>query len=149
MNFLTHIIRGLKQKILFPLAACGLTGVIFFLSHFPQAQIPSDLWTGLGDDIAHALAYGFLALLIFLALPFRAESGAQTQGKDQHPSGVLHARFFRVFWILCSLSAFDELSQIAVGRACEFSDWLSGIAGVVFVLAMLKVIIYRGQGIEK
>jgi VanZ family protein len=84
-------------------------------------RVPQSL-AGHNDKLLHLCAYGGLSVLL---LAWRISRG---------PASI---RTVAVFWLLIAgYGAFDELTQILVGRQCDFFDWTADLTGAAFGLAV-------------
>lgn len=94
------------------------TAIVVLLTHIPQEVVPSGLQVSGLDKLAHALAYGAIAILFVVSL--RAS-----------PS-LLAASF--LFFAILAIGTLDELTQSFVGRTASLADWLANFLGIVTVL---------------
>jgi VanZ family protein len=96
---------------------------LFCVTHFPRLALPA---TPVRSDwLAHAVAYGLLALLLWKFVEsFRPRLGP-------HFAWAAAA-------LLAAYAALDELTQPLAGRSAEFGDWLADMLGVAVVLALLE-----------
>ena len=99
-------------------------GALFYGTHI---RLPSGLMPEHLDKLIHFLSYMGLGIL-FLSL--RATRGV-------FPWSSVIARWF----VLAAYGAFDELSQMVVGRNCDPADWLADITGVAIGLAIVTFFI--------
>jgi VanZ family protein len=54
--------------------------------------------------------------------------------------GVLEARHYFAVWLVGVLyAAFDEVTQIPVGRQCDPNDWMADVLGIVAGLLAFRV----------
>lgn len=84
-------------------------------------RVPQGL-AGYGDKTLHLCAYGGLAVLL---LAWRISRGP------------VAFRTVAVFWLLIAgYGAFDELTQLLVGRQCEFADWIADLSGAALGLVV-------------
>lgn len=74
------------------------------------------------DKLLHVVAYAGLALLVSLNWSLRRPLGWR--------------RGVAVLVLLAAFAVFDELTQILVGRTCDFYDWLADVVGVLIGLAL-------------
>jgi VanZ family protein len=88
--------------------------VLFTATHLPRdfPALPSDRF----DKVVHAAAYAILAWLVAKAW--------------EKSAGRLTGRHLRFAWFaLVVYAAFDELTQLLVGRYASFGDWLADCVG--------------------
>ena len=98
--------------------------VLFVMTHLPPRRLPH----GPGSDkLHHFLAYLVLSFLLGAAL------------WQAFPS---RRRWMPMLVVLAAMAygAFDEFTQIAVGRDCELNDWLADVAGACFAGAALYLL---------
>ena len=104
---------------------------LFITTHYPAHIIPKPIAGA--DKIVHTLAY---LLLTFSALTSWDLS-----------IGMLRPQHYFTVWLIGTLyGAFDELTQIPVGRNCDGLDWFSDILGIVLGLTLfrlLRPLVYR------
>jgi VanZ family protein len=112
------------------LATVGLLVAMFIGTHLPS---PLAVEISASDKTIHFWAY--LSLSLFLLTSWELTIGRLRQ-----------VHYFTV-WLGCTLyGAFDELTQIPVGRTCDSMDWLFDVMGVVTGLILFRVarpLIYR------
>src|SRR5215471_3024742 len=102
--------------------------IIFTLTHLPPRKLPHvNLW----DKLEHFLAYGLLGGLLFVTLWVLRP---QTQ-----------RLWLVVLVIAMAYGAFDEITQIPVGRDCSIRDWSADVLGVGIAVACLSLIRSRFQ----
>jgi VanZ family protein len=100
---------------------CGL----YILTHTPVA-IPV---TTVKDKTAHVAAYASLAIALFLSFKLsRRKPTAQTA--------------MLVLGILLVYGAFDELTQIPVGRSGEMADWYADAAGAALACVLMTLLVH-------
>ena len=111
------------RRILWTITAC-YWGVLFTLTHIPPRHLPH----GPGSDkLHHFAAYLVLAFLLggtlWMVFPARR-------------------RLMPILVVLAAMAygAFDEFTQIAVGRDCELNDWLADVAGAACAGATLYLL---------
>ena len=103
-----------RITLLSRVALAGFWIAIFTATHMPISTTigPPDC----GDKIAHFSGYLILAFLL-----------ATTW---QLAGGILTRRHLVFVWLaVIAYGAFDEVTQIPVGRDCEFLDWVADAAG--------------------
>jgi glycopeptide antibiotics resistance protein len=116
-----ELLSGPKTKILrtlFWLFSVSWMALIFWLSSSPDAQ--GGLWfldlIPFHDKGAHALAFGFLAVLLYFA------------------SG----RFWIAFLLTSLYGLSDEIHQHFVpGRSADVTDWIADTVGAALALVVL------------
>lgn len=97
--------------------------LLYWLAIFTTTHLPQFSQQGQGhlDKVYHFCAYGGLSFLVCLAW------NARRRLRLRH--------FVVVLLVLAAYGAFDELSQIPVGRSCDIDDWyadmLGALAGIV------------------
>jgi VanZ family protein len=94
----------------------------------PQELLPKNV----SDKLLHFTAYGGLAFLLCL------------NGSLRRPLGW--RQFAIVLALLAGFGAFDEITQIPVGRDCDILDWIAdvtgatlGIGGFLLVASVFKL----------
>ena len=104
--------------------------VLFVATHIPLhavARMPAS------DKFMHTIAY---ALLTFAVL-----TGWELT------TGVLQAKHYFAVWLVGTVyGAFDEVTQIPVGRFADMNDWLADVVGILVgltVFRLSRVWIYR------
>jgi VanZ family protein len=106
---------------LWQIVLAGYWLLLFAATHVPRsvATVPG----GRVDDMAHFLTYAVLAGLLAITW--------------QQSAGRLTIRHLRWAWIaLAAYAAFDELTQIPVGRTASWSDWLADVLGALAGLTL-------------
>ncbi len=105
--------------------------VLFVATHYPGHAIPHRI--AAADKLAHCLAYMTLAFSVLTSWDLAI--------------GLLRPQHYFTVWLVGTLyGAFDELTQIPVGRHCDALDWVSDIVGLVVGLTLfrlLRPLIYR------
>jgi len=98
---------------------------LFVATHYPGHALPYRFATA--DKIAHCLAY--------LALAFSALTSWELT------IGQLRPHHYFTVWLVGTLyGAFDEVTQIAVGRHCDVRDWMADILGIVIGLTLFRLL---------
>ncbi len=98
---------------------------LFVATHFPATAIPYRI--SAFDKLAHCLAY--LALTFSVLISWDLTIG---QLRPQH---------YFIVWLVGTLyGAFDEVTQIAVGRQCDVRDWMADILGIVIGLTLFRLL---------
>jgi|SoiMethySBSTD1v2_1073268.scaffolds.fasta_scaffold2759247_1 VanZ family protein len=107
-----------------------LAFVLFWAAIFTGTHIPiseESLPPVGGDKVLHFGAYLGLSLLLATAW--------------QLAGGVLTRRHLAFAWIaVIAYGAFDEVTQILVGRDCDIKDWLADAAGAAAGLLLFVVL---------
>lgn len=114
-----------RISLLSRVALAGFWIILFTATHMPVSTTfgPPDV----GDKIAHFSAYLILAFLLATAW--------------QLAGGILTRRHLVFVWLaVVAYGAFDEITQIPVGRDCELSDWLADAAGAATGLLVFVVV---------
>lgn len=98
--------------------------LIFTLTHLPPGRLPQ---VPSSDKLKHFVGYLVLSFLLgatlWILFPAR---------RRLMPILVVAAA--------AAYGAFDEFTQIAVGRSCELNDWLADVAGAATAGAALYVV---------
>jgi len=98
--------------------------VLFTMTHLPPKHLPH---VPASDKVEHFTAYMVLCLLV----------GATLWQVVPHRRGLIPVM---IFVVAALYGAFDEFTQIPVGRDAEFGDWAADVSGaavaglVVFVV---------------
>jgi len=106
---------------LWQLALAGYWLALFAATHLPRrvASPPG----GRVAELAHFLTYAVLAGLLAITW--------------QRSAGRLSIAHLRWAWVaLAVYAAFDELTQIPVGRTASWADWLADVLGALLGLAL-------------
>jgi len=100
---------------------------MFLATHLPLPfTMTSPLPLPYGDKVLHAIAYMALALSSLISWELT--------------SGLLQPQHYFAVWLLGTLyGAFDEVTQIPVGRTPDGTDWLSDILGLVLGLTLFRI----------
>ena len=126
----THLPRMQRAASIARRATLFLLIATFVATHLPSVGHHSITYL---DKLMHIGAYAVLAFSVLV-------SWELTIGPLQPP------HYFTV-WLEGTLyGAFDELTQIPVGRICDGLDWLSDIVGIVIGLTIFRLsrpLIYR------
>ena len=105
----TRVVRRIAYGVL------GLYWLtLFVLTHVPRLPTPPEMLKS--DKVGHFLAYGLLTVLFMTARATKVE--------------LRRVDYFKAFFILGVYGAFDELSQIPVGRSAELLDWCADLTGI-------------------
>jgi len=110
-------IKRLKFSIL-------VTALFFVLTHIPQEMIPPTLRKGGIDKLEHVLAYGVITLLFLISI--------------RNSPTIRSALLLLV--AISVIGAFDEITQIFVGRTASVTDFIADIVGILCVLLLSAVI---------
>lgn len=113
----------------FWLAVLVCYGVFIFVgTHVPGSEAPVAETNG--DKVLHFVAFAILAALL---------------ARYVHVKQIAFTwRTWAFLWLLVVFyGALDELSQIPVGRGCEFNDWLADAFGAAFGLAGYRYVVLR------
>lgn len=122
------------RRLLSWLPALLLVLALTWLSQQPVPPFNLDLAPPL-DKVAHAAAFGLLALMVEVAL-------ARTR-----PDLPLYKRHLMAFFAVSAFGALDELHQRFVpGRDCEAWDWLADTLGGGLGLAVASLSRLRARG---
>jgi VanZ family protein len=106
------------------IATIGLLIVMFVGTHLPNVAHGS---IASHDKMIHFWAYFALSFSLLA-------SWELSQGRLQ----PIH---FFVVWLACTLyGAFDEITQIPVGRTCDGMDWLFDVLGIVAGLTLFRIL---------
>ncbi|MFO0789573.1 MAG: VanZ family protein [Pirellulales bacterium] len=116
-----HWLNRSRITLLSRLALAGFWITLFTATHVP---VPTTVGPPeFGDKIAHFSAYLILAFLLATAW--------------QLAGGILTTRHLVFAWLaVIGYGAFDEITQIPVGRDCELLDWVADAAGSATGLAL-------------
>jgi VanZ family protein len=98
--------------------------LLFCATHYPK--LPSVVSVPQSDKVAHFVAFGLLAFLLWKYVESR---GRRTTG------------FFvwMAFVVLTAYAALDEYLQRFVNRSVSLADWIANVAGIVAVLLVLEL----------
>lgn len=114
-------------------AALVYVAVIFFASSRPYLHAPGPEFE-LKDNLAHALEYALLAVMLFRALGPLAWPDAATT-------------FLLVVAVSASIGAADEMFQGTVpGRSRDVVDWASDATGAALATAACVLLARRTRG---
>jgi VanZ family protein len=109
--------------------------VLFLATHTPTihpAGIPG------GDKLIHLLAYFVLTICVLC-------------GWELTIDGLQPKHYFAVWLVGTVYGAFDEITQIPVGRFCDIHDWIADVAGILIgliVFRMLRWLLYLVVRVE-
>lgn len=133
----TNLSRLRRAASLARIAMVLLLLIMFIGTHVPIALSvhgPSS-----ADKVVHLTAY--LALTIVALASWELSIG---ELRPHH--------YFTVWLCGTVYGAFDEITQIPVGRTCDGLDWLADIVGIVIGLTIFRLsrpLMYRFLGITK
>ena len=97
---------------------------MFLGTHLPASYSPG---VSLSDKVIHAVAYMSLTLSLLISWELS--------------TGVLQPQHYFAVWLFCTLyGAFDEITQIPVGRTCDGLDWLADIGGILVGLVLYRLV---------
>jgi VanZ family protein len=117
-----------RRKRLATIARWGtllLLLAMFMGTHLPLADHEIISLASPADKILHVLGYMILAISVLASWELTI--------------GLLQPPHYFTVWLLGMLySAFDEVSQIPVGRTCDALDWFSDILGIVLGLIFFR-----------
>lgn len=106
--------------------------LLFAGTHLPGRALPYQVVAGV-DKFAHCFAYLALTFSVLVSLDLSIG-----QLRPQH--------YFSVWLLGTFYGAFDEVTQLAVGRHCDILDWFADIVGIVLGLTLFRIVrplIYR------
>jgi VanZ family protein len=116
--------HGLKNPKLWQAALACYWLALFVGTHLPPSvSVPSP---GQSDKLTHFAAYAGLAVLV--AITWQLAGG--------------HLTFRHLCWlwiVLLIFAAFDEWTQMPVGRDASVWDWLADVSGALFALALFAL----------
>jgi VanZ family protein len=112
----------LAQVLLF-----GYWAALFIATHVP-VSVPQVAGRH-SDKVVHVAAYAVLSCLI--AITWQLSAG-----------GCLGGRHYRRIGIVLALyAAFDEATQLLVGRDGNWPDWLADVMGIALGLAIFHFVV--------
>jgi VanZ family protein len=95
---------------------------LFLATHLPLPQGPLSN----SDKLYHLGAYAALTLCVLAGWELSI--------------GVLEAKHYFAVWLVGVLyAAFDEITQIPVGRQCDANDWMADVLGIVLGLVAFRM----------
>lgn len=103
--------------------------VLLLLAMFVGTHLPSRFTPGItySDKVIHAMAFMSLTLCLLTSWELSA--------------GILQPQHYFAVWLFCTLyGAFDEITQIPVGRSCDGLDWLADIGGILVGLILYRLV---------
>ena len=129
------MLQTLKRAASIARAATSFLVVVLFLcTHLRLPfDMPNPFSLSHNDKIFHTIAYMTLALSSLISWELT--------------SGWLQPQHFFLMWLVgIAYGAFDEITQLPVGRTPDGMDWLCDIVGLVVGLAIFRVarpLVYR------
>jgi VanZ family protein len=118
--------------------------VLYFLALFAATHIPMppDSTIEGSDKLCHLVGYALLTLGVLVGWELTI--------------GVLKPKHYFAVWLVGTLyGAFDELTQIPVGRDCDINDWATDVLGIVVGLLAFRLVrrglawwLARGDGLS-
>jgi VanZ family protein len=97
---------------------------MFIGTHMPGHVSPGFAFS---DKLIHVLAFMTLTMLLLASWELSA--------------GILQPQHYFVVWLFCTLyGAFDEITQIPVGRVCDGLDWLADVGGILVGLILYRLL---------
>ncbi|MEM8947085.1 MAG: VanZ family protein [Planctomycetota bacterium] len=105
-------------------ATVALLLCLFIGTHYPGHHIPHEI--AAADKILHCVAYLGLAFSVLVSLDLAI--------------GQLQPKHYFTVWLVGTLyGAFDEITQIPVGRHCDIHDWFCDMLGIIFALIAFRL----------
>jgi len=127
---------GRFLKYHFPFMAWLL--IIFIQSSFPAVELPKVEFFS-ADKIVHMGVFGLLAALCFISLIHIQKENLFT-GSAYLWTGIITILY----------GASDEIHQYFVpNRSSELQDWLADIAGIIIMLALIKLFLSKKMRLFK
>ena len=127
---------GRFLKYHFPFLAWLL--IIFIQSSFPAVELPKVEFFS-ADKIVHMGVFGLLAALCFISLIHIKKQNLFTG------SAYLWSAIITILY-----GASDEIHQYFVpNRSSELQDWLADIAGIIIMLALIKLFLSKKMRLFK
>jgi VanZ family protein len=106
---------------------------LFVGTHLPPGEISTP---DISDKLAHFIGYAGLATLILAVWELSI--------------GKLQPRHYFAVWLAgVAYGAFDEWTQIPVGRTCDMNDWAADVVGVtsgIIIYRLLRPILFAITG---
>lgn len=106
---------------------------LFVGTHLPPGQIGAPRFS---DKLAHFIGYVGLTVLVLAVWELSTER--------------LQARHFFAVWLAGTVyAAFDEWTQIPVGRTCDMNDWAADVVGIIlgiFAYQLLRPLLFAVIG---
>ena len=112
--------------------------IIFIQSSFPAVELPKVEFFS-ADKIVHMGVFGLLAALCFISLIHIQKENLFT-GSAYLWTGIITILY----------GASDEIHQYFVpNRSSELQDWLADIAGIIIMLALIKLFLSKKMRLFK
>ncbi len=106
-------------------ATVALFVLMFVATHIPVRAIPFQI--SITDKALHCLIYLTLSFSVLTSWEWTI--------------GLLRPQHYFTVWLLGTLyGAFDEVTQIPVGRNCDGLDWICDILGIVLGLTLFRLV---------
>lgn len=125
---LPTIDRTRKHAAIARVARYGTVGLLlclFIATHYPAHHIPHQV--AAADKIVHCLAYFALAFSALVSWDLAI--------------GPLQPKHYFTVWLAGTLyGAFDEITQIPVGRHGDIHDWVCDVLGIVIGLITFRLL---------
>ena len=105
--------------------ATGLLLLVMFIgTHIPITTQRNIIAS---DKTIHLVAYTILTVFVLASWEFS--------------TGMLRPTHYFFVWLCGTVyGAFDEITQIPVGRTCDGMDWLADIVGIVIGLTLFRIV---------
>jgi VanZ family protein len=109
--------------------------VVYFILLFTGTHVPIDPSeiVETSDKVLHYTGYALLTFLVLTGWELTI--------------GRLQPKHYFAVWLAGTLyGAFDEITQIPVGRSCDMNDWLADVCGILtglVVFRLVSAIVYR------
>lgn len=104
--------------------------ILFTATHVPTPTTFGFSWM---DKVEHFCAYSTLTLFVLVGWELTV--------------GELQAKHYFAMWLAGTFyAAFDEITQIPVGRTCDVNDWAADLLGIAIGLiafGMIRRTLYR------
>jgi len=98
---------------------------MFLMTHLPAHAFPREL--AFADKIVHCFVYMLLAFSVLTSWELTI--------------GQLRPHHYFTVWLVGTLyGAFDEVTQIPIGRHADVRDWMADIVGIVFGLTLFRLL---------
>ncbi len=116
----------------------GIYWLLMFVgTHLPRIEIPGGSAIVSLDKVLHFA--GYLGLTLLLSWIFLKRGPAS-------PPAALGLAAAAILLCVGSYGAFDEVTQLLVGRSCEWLDWLADLGGAITALLIaLAVVLWRSR----
>jgi VanZ family protein len=127
----THSIQRLRR-----LAARARTlAIVYIVVLFTATHLPtiSTDHFSMSDKVYHLGGYAVLTMCVLAGWELTI--------------GRLEAKHYFAVWLTGTVyAAFDEITQIPVGRSCDINDWAADVLGIVLgivVFRLIRMTLYR------